>query len=132
MYAKLIGITPEYSTGDKVIAWSYFGYSIVYRFGLTFVVTVIWNLISPWPLAYWGWYFLIVFLIVPGINAFICTFWFPIGGIIDMRQLFRDLDARAADDLDNGVVEGNMSLSDKAKFEALEKQEKSESKSEEK
>ena len=132
VYAKLIGITPEYSTGDKVIAWSYFGYSIVYRFGLTFVVTVIWNLISPWPLAYWGWYFLIVFLIVPGINAFICTFWFPIGGIIDMRQLFRDLDARAADDLDNGVVEGNMSLSDKAKFEALEKQEKSESKSEEK
>ena len=133
LYSKLVGITPEYSTGDKVIAWAYFGYSFVYRFGCSFVVTVIWNIISPWPLAYWGWYFLIVFLLVPGFNAMITTVWFSIGGVIDIRNLFRDLDARVADNLDNGVVEGNMSIADKAKFEAIEKQEeKSAAKSEEK
>ena len=45
-FQKLIGITPEYTRGDKIIAWSVFGYAIVYKFGLCFVGVLIWNLIS--------------------------------------------------------------------------------------
>ena len=123
-YNKLIGITPEYTTGDKVIAWSYFVYSFIYRFGGTFVVVVIWNLISPWPVEYWGWYFLIVFLCVPGVMAAITAVWFGIGGAVDLYRMFRDLEQREINELDDGRVEGNMSLADKAALEAVDRDEK--------
>ncbi|MBO5722033.1 MAG: hypothetical protein J6S19_02855 [Lentisphaeria bacterium] len=123
-YNKLIGITPEYTTGDKVIAWSYFVYSFIYRFGGTFVVVVIWNLISPWPVEYWGWYFLIVFLCVPGVMAAVTAVWFGIGGAVDLYRMFRDLERREINELDDGRVEGNMSLADKAALEAVDREEK--------
>ena len=47
-------------------------------------------------------------------------FWFIIGGVIDIRQLFRDLEKRIANPLDNGQVEGNVALSDEAVFSAKE------------
>ena len=54
-------------------------------------------------------------------DLMISMIWFMIGGIIDMKQMFRDLSARTQfNDLDNGMVEGNVSLSDKAAFEKLE------------
>ena len=48
--------------------------------------------------------------------------WFMIGGIVDLRQLFRDLAARThVNDLDNGMVDGHVSLADKSKFAKIEK-----------
>ncbi len=114
---KLIGITPEYTLGDKIIAWSVFGYAIVYKFGLCFVGVLIWNLISPWPTLWWSKYFLVTSLWVTAILGIISTVWFLIGGIIDIRKLFRDLAARIDNPLDNGMVEGHVSLADKAVFE---------------
>lgn len=46
----------------------------------------------------------------------ISTVWFMIGGIIDVRQLFKDLAARVNDPLDDGWVEGHVSLADKDNF----------------
>jgi len=115
---KLIGITPEYTRGDKIIAWSVFYYAIVYKFLLSFVVVLIWNIISPWPAEWWSTYFFITSLVVTGILGIISTVWFLIGGVIDMRRLFVDLSTRSDDPLDNGVVEGHVSLVDKAVFEA--------------
>ncbi len=126
LHNMLLGITPEYTNGDKFIAWSYFIYSFVYRFGVTFVVVVIWNLISPWPTAYWGIYFFIVFLLVPGVMAAITAVWFGIGGAIDLRRMFYDLAHREINTLDDGRVEGNMSLADKAQLEAIDKDKASE------
>jgi len=117
-FKKLIGITPEYTLGDKIISWSVFGYAIVYKFGLCFVAVLIWNMISPWPEQWWSNYFYITSLVVTGILGIVSTFWFLIGGIIDLRKLFRDLAARVDDPLDNGMVEGHISLADKAAFEA--------------
>ena len=116
--SKLIGITPEFTRGDKIISWSVFGYAIVYKFGLSFVAVLIWNLISPWPVEWWSTYFFITSLVETGILGVISTFWFLIGGVIDLRALFRDLAARSDNPLDNGVVEGHVSLVDKAAFEA--------------
>ena len=116
MWSKLIGITPEYSRGDRVIAWSVFFYNIVYKLLLTFVAVLIWNHFSPWPIEWWSRYFFVVILVVPSLAGIATTFWFMGGGIIDLRRLFRDLSRRVDDPLDNGQVEGHISLADKARL----------------
>jgi Na+/proline symporter len=118
-FRKLIGITPEYTKGDKVIAWGFFLYSFVYGFLIIFLLVLVWNLISPWKLEYWSKYFYMVQIVIPGIFAFITTFWFGYGGIKNLIELFRDLEHRTVNHLDNGSVDGNMSLADKAQLEAL-------------
>ena len=123
IFKKMIGITPEFTTGDKIITWSVFIYSFVYKFLIAFVLVVILNFFSPWKPAWWGHYFFVIYLAIPLFAAFVTTFWFVIGGIIDLRRLFHDLAARIqVNNLDNGMVEGNVSLADKAEFAKLEKQ----------
>ncbi|MCI5778651.1 MAG: sodium:panthothenate symporter [Lentisphaeria bacterium] len=122
VFSKLIGITPEYTLGDRITAWVYFFYLFIYHFVIIFIAVLIWNKISPWPMEWWGGYFLVVQLIVPGIVAFIVTFWLGIGSIRDMLRLFRDLKLRKANPLDNGQVEGHVSLADKAELEAADRQ----------
>jgi len=119
-FSKLLGITREYTTGDKVIAWSFFFYSFIWSFICTFLIVIIWNAFLPWPIRWWGKFFFIVYFVVPGGMAVISTFWFGIGGFIDLFRLFRDLEARVANPLDNGQVDGHVSLADKAQFEQLE------------
>ena len=119
VFRKIIGITPEYTKGDKAIAWGFFFYSFVYGFLLIFLLVLIWNIFSPWPIEYWSKYFYIVQIIIPGIFAFITTFWFGYGGIKDLIALFKALENRVVNHLDNGTVDGNMSLADKAQLEAL-------------
>ena len=121
---KLIGITPEYTRGDRIIAWSVFGYSIVYKFLIAFVLVVVCNSIFRWPVRWWSTYFFFVFLVIPGIAAAVSTVWFSIGGFRDLRQMFRDLKTRVDDPLDNGMVEGHVSLADAAAFRAAEEQRK--------
>ena len=125
---KLITITPQYSFWDRFIARSLFVYSIIYRFLFAFVFIVIWNIFDRWPKEWWSIYFLVTCLLVPGVIAVIVTFWFGIGSIIDMRQLFKDLKNRKLNFLDNGMVEGNMSLADKAELEAIDAAEKNQEK----
>ena len=119
VFSRLLGITPEYSKGDKVIAWSVFIYSIIYQFFISVVVVLIWNAFYTWPSKWWGYYFLITFLIIPAICAAITTVWFGIGATRDIFRLFKDLENRVDNPLDNGMVEGNISLVDKAKLEAV-------------
>lgn len=104
IFAKLIGITPECTRGDKIIIYSVFGYSLVYGFGILFIGIVVWNLICPWPESWWTMKFFITTLLIPGIVAVISTVWFIWGGIRDMKQLFADLENRKAAASDNGQV----------------------------
>ena len=104
VFAKLIGITGEYTLGDKIIAYSVFSYSLVYGFCILFLGIVIWNVFSPWPENWWTVKFFITSLLVPGIVALISTVWFLWGGIRDMKQLFIDLEKRKADASDNGQI----------------------------
>ncbi len=104
VFSKLIGITPEYTAGDKVIAYSMFFYSVVYCFGIVFLLVAVWNIVSPWPGWWWNWNFYITMLLVPGIVGCIATVWFMTGGIIDSVRLFKDLKKRKEDPDDNGQV----------------------------
>ena len=101
---KLIGITPEYTRGDRILARSVFIYSILYKFVFCFVIVLFWNWISPWPNEWWRTYFLWVWVLVPGAVGVVSTFWFLTGGIIDLRRLFRDLAQRKADYNDTGWI----------------------------
>ena len=109
---KLIGITPEFTRGDKIISWSVFLFTFGYQIGLCFIVVLIWNLISPWPIEWWSHYFFITSLCVAGVVGVVSTVWFLIGGIVDTRRLFKDLKARADNPLDDGRVKGHVSLMD--------------------
>lgn len=117
IFSRIIGITPEYTRGDRVIAWSVFFYSIVYQFILSFIGVIIWNIFYHWPASWWGYYFLIVFMIIPGIAALITSIWFSCGGIRDLFRIFKDLKERTADLSDNGIVE---STSEKIRVSATE------------
>ncbi len=121
VFSKLIGITPEYTKGDKLISYLVFGYTFGYKFLLGFILVVIWNLISPWKMEWWGHYFLFFSMVIPGIAAAITTVWYGIGGTVDLFKLFNDLKNRIIDPLDNGMVEGHISLADKKRFEEVEK-----------
>ena len=113
--SKLIGITPEYTRGDKIIAYSVFGYSLVYMFGIQFIGIIIWNMIWKWPANWWSVKFFITSLVVPGTVAVISTVWFMWGGIHDMRALFIDLKKRKIDASDNGqILESAENKSEKA------------------
>lgn len=116
---KLINITPEYTRGDKIIAWSVFGYSFVYQLLIAFVAVVVWNLISPWPQEWWSYYFFFNSIIVACVVGVISTIWMMAGGIIDLRRLFRDLANRVSNPLDNGSVQGHVSLMDAAEIEKI-------------
>lgn len=124
--SKIIGITPDYTRGDRMIAWSVFAYAIVYKMGFCFLFVLIWNLISPWPEEWWSHYFFYTTIVVTGVLAIISTVWFLIGGVIDTRRLFIDLADRVDNPLDDGSVVGHVSLADKAVFDAKTKESKDE------
>ena len=104
IFSKIIGITPEYTRGDRIIAYSVFFYSVVYSVGIVFFGIVIWNAIWPWPHSWWTVKFFITTLLIPGIVGVISTIWFMIGGSIDAILLFRDLKKRVEDPNDNGQI----------------------------
>ena len=120
-FSKLIGITPEYSRGDKVIAWGLFGYSVVLGVVFLFAAVFVWNLFYKWPTEWWSKYFFVTQLALPLVMAVVSTLWFSIGGFRDLRRLFRDLKTRVVNPLDDGRVEGNMSLADKAQLEEIDR-----------
>jgi len=121
VWQKIIGITPEYTTGDKFIAWGVFLYSIVYKFIIMFAIVAIINLFAPWGNKGWGRYFFISNLAIPGIAAGFTAIWFLYGGIKDLMRLMHDLKGRVANPLDNGMVAGHIALEEKAKLEEIEK-----------
>lgn len=118
VFSKIIGITNEYTRGDRIIAWSVFFYSFGFGFCL-FLIVIVWNCFDSWNMKWWGNYYLIRSLLIPCAIAIVTTVWFFIGGVIDLRRMFRDLKNRQVDNDDNGVVSGHVSLSDMKKFDKI-------------
>ena len=128
---NILGIDSQYTKGDKVLAWSVFIYSFFYSFFLLFVAVLAWDWfgrngwfgLSKWDKEMWGMYFFVKNLAVVGIIGIVTTVWFSIGGTRDLFRLFKDLEEKEADELDDGRVVGNMSVADAAKMKEVEEQE---------
>ena len=104
LLSRLVGIDEEYTRGDRIIAWVSFFYMFVWRIGIATMGVMFWNMVRPFPAAWWGDYYYVMTLCIPMVLGMVCTVWFVWGGLRDLIRLFRDLGARVRDDSDNGFV----------------------------
>ncbi len=119
-FKKLIGITSEYSTGDKILAWSVLIYAMGWGFG-AWLVIVVWNAFYSWPNEWWVTWFAIQNIYVALIIGVVTTIWFTIGGTWDLRRMFQRLaKQQEANILDDGRVIDNISAADVALVEKAE------------
>ena len=97
-----LGITAEFTRRDKFIYW--LNFSWVAFFFIAFVVICLWQWFEKWPDAWWAnwWLFNLSLTVVAGT---LMTVWFLIGGIQDLKALFRSLSSIRRDDHDDGTVE---------------------------
>jgi len=103
LWQKLVGVTDEYTRGDRIIATGTAIWTIVWK--IAAVVIIVWNL------AFWRWsdktwcrwsFFQWVFC--EGVFGLIATAWFTVGGIRDIIDLFRTIRTLKPDNTDNGMI----------------------------
>jgi hypothetical protein len=71
---------------------------------LTFLVIVVWNLISRWPIDWWWNYLMIAVIFLPLAIGLVTTVWLGWGGLRDLGRLFRRLSSVRRDESDDGEV----------------------------
>lgn len=99
----LTGIDANFTRGDKILSWSVIVYTIGYGFG-SFLLIVIWNLISPWPEHWWPIRTFITGICILSIYGVVTTVWFSIGGTRDLLRMFKRLRTHQNNPLDDGRV----------------------------
>lgn len=109
-FRSLVGINDDFSTGDKWISIGLFGYSM--GMFTIFVIITAWNIIDPWPTAWWSSYWHIVGIGLPVFFAIVTAIWFTWGGLHDIRLFFERLNCEKVNDLDNGMVVGHRNMDD--------------------
>jgi len=106
---KLLGISKEFTKGDKITYFVITAISLFWFF--TFLIgTILYSIFgaSDDTWAKW-WIFRISF---SAIIAFITTIWFLCGGIKDLAYLFRTLKTTKENNLDDGTVIGHHNAAD--------------------
>jgi solute:Na+ symporter, SSS family len=87
---SMLGIDEHFTKADKIQTWVIFGWTMFWF--VVFVVFTVLNLWKPWPTAWWATYWHIVGIWFPLAIGLITTIWFTIGGVHDLRILFKRLD----------------------------------------
>ncbi len=103
-FARIFGITPEFTLGDKIIYGASIGWTLMWF--LFFIWFTIQNFTIGVSNSQWLalWHFKLFLTLILGIG---CTVWFLIGGIVDISHLFIALKTSVRNDVDDGsVVDG--------------------------
>ena len=102
-WQRLLGITSEFTVGDRFLAFALITWQIGWI--TCFAVVTILNLIYParFPTAWWAsfWHIYIMSIFCLGVPI---TIWFTVGGILDIKGLFRTLADADRDVQDDGRV----------------------------
>ena len=88
-WRALLGIDENFTFGDKIISVTLFWYSMAWF--AVFVVISLWNLISIWPDSRWVKYWFYTGIVWPIVLGTITSVWFTLGGIRDLRVMFKRL-----------------------------------------
>ena len=101
-WAKIVGITAEFTRVDRVLALTMVGYNLIWA-GLFFGAAVYNFLIAPIPTGFWTkfwqiWVYSQAMLGVP------IALWFIVGGVRDIKRIFHRLVTLQRDDTDDGSV----------------------------
>jgi SSS family solute:Na+ symporter len=107
----VLGIDEHFTPGDRFQSYLLFGWTMFWF--VIFVVFTIWNLIHSWPVSWWTKYWHIVGIMLPLAVGVITTVWFTIGGLRDLRILFKRLDEAQP----QGAVVGIESTTETPAFE---------------
>ena len=98
---KVLGIGKEFTRGDKFIY--ILSYAWIFGWTLIFIIGTIYGLSHDVPdsnwLSYWKYYVIIYALV-----SAVVVVWFSIGGVIDMKSMFKQLSVMKRDDTDDGFV----------------------------
>jgi SSS family solute:Na+ symporter len=101
--ARLVNITEQFTTGDRVLAYLTVGWTLLWKF--VAVSIVLWTLLvgrlSP---NWWFHYTMISQVWITLAIGIVVTVWFTWGVLGDMRDLFRTLGAIKRNDADDGTV----------------------------
>ena len=101
----LVGITPEFTRGDRIIAWVAFFKHIVIDWVMAFLFCSVAAKVFHWGTHEWTIRCFVIVLVYPLVTSVCTTVWFSWGTVRDLRRLFHDLAVRIEDDTDNGMVE---------------------------
>jgi SSS family solute:Na+ symporter len=104
-WGKLIGLSEEFTRGDKWLAGGMFAWEMVLT--VIAVAGTAWYLLSPWSMSVWISFWHVIVVIIPVSMAVITSVWFTWGGLRDIRRLFKQLAEHRSNPLDNGFVVGH-------------------------
>ena len=89
-FKATLGIDEHFTFADKFQTYVIFGWTMFW-FAI-FIAFTVWNLLWRWPTQWWTTYWHIIGIWLPLIVGILTTVWFTIGGLHDLRVLFKRLD----------------------------------------
>ena len=100
-FRRLIGMNADFNRKDKIIysmllVWTF---GLVVMFGVLTAVNFIHELPDGFWIGFWKYYLIVFFSI-----GTVVTVWFTIGGIMDMKRMFRKLSEQTCSNMDDGRV----------------------------
>jgi solute:Na+ symporter, SSS family len=109
-WKAILGIDEHFTRGDKIISIALFCWTMSWF--TVFVIVTIWNLFHIWPDRWWANYWFYAGVMLPIVLGSVTSVWFTIGGVNDLRKLFRSLKVLHRNVHDDGTVAHGSSAHD--------------------